>query len=412
MKGKVYLDQNYDVTGVAVPEILLPDTRDFTSWAVVACDQFTSEKEYWETLREKTQGKRTALDLVLPEAYLQKDNSDRINAINRNMQEYLDAGVFRNLGAGFVLVARSTPHTDLRLGLMIAVDLEKYSYEKKSDALIRATEGTILDRLPPRVEIRKNAPLEFPHIMLLADDAERTVIEPLYANRDCLQKVYDFDLNMGGGHLTGWLVTETEAVTTALSSLAKQSAEKYGTPFLFAVGDGNHSLATAKRCWENLKPTLSEEQLATHPARFALCELVNIYDDGLQFEPIHRYVVGVDTTAFMENWQDTDQKIRGTLITADGDRQITLSEDIAKAVSKADEYAKQVDCEEVDYVHGEQNLRALVQKNKNSAGILLPAMEKSGLFRSVAANGSLPRKTFSMGEAVEKRYYVEGKFIQ
>ncbi len=412
MKGKVFLDKNYEATGVAVPEILLPDVSDFTSWAVVACDQFTSEKEYWETLREQTQGKRTALDLVLPEAYLQKDNSQRIRTINRNMKEYLDAGVFHNLGAGFVLVARSTPHAELRLGLMIAVDLEKYSYDKKSDALIRATEGTILDRLPPRVEIRKNAPLEFPHIMLLVDDAKRTVIEPLYANRDCLRKVYDFDLNMGGGHLTGWLVTEAAAVTDALSKLAKQSAEKYGSPFLFAVGDGNHSLATAKRCWENLKPTLDETERATHPARFALCELVNIYDDGLQFEPIHRYVVGVDTAAFMNNWQDTDKKIRGVLITADGDKQITLSEDIAKAVSKADEYARQIGYEEIDYVHGEQNLRALVQKNKNSAGILLPAMEKSGLFDSVAANGSLPRKTFSMGEAVEKRYYVEGKFIQ
>lgn len=411
MRGKITADARYtERTGVVAPEILLPAGEDLTSFAVVACDQFTSEKEYWEKLRRETAGKRTALDLILPEAYLSADNSAAVARIHANMERYLEEGAFRSAGAGFVLTARSTPYAPLRLGLVLAVDLDRYSYDKKSDALIRATEGTIVDRLPPRMDIRRNAPLEFPHIMLLADDARRTVIEPLYLSRDRLEKAYDFDLNMGGGHISGWMVRDVAPVQEALALLAEESAKKYGAPFLFAVGDGNHSLATAKRCWEELKPALSAAERAVHPARYALAEVVNLYDEGLRFEPIHRFAEGVDCAAFLERWT-AEGDSRAVLLAGGRRREVALPSDIARAVDAADAYIRLSGGTRVDYVHGEDSLGKLVAETPGSAGILLPAMDKSGLFASVAAGGSLPRKTFSLGEAVEKRYYIEGKFI-
>jgi len=401
---------------VVIPKILLPDGVDMSAWATVACDQFTSEKEYWDKLEKFVGTKPSTLKLVLPEVYL-KEYESRIDTINSNMYKYLDSGIFKDEIEDFILVERSTPYQKTRLGLIVAVDLEEYSYEKGKKPRIRATEGTIIERLPPRMKIRENAPLEFPHIMLLIDDKDKTIIEPLFANSQKLEKLYDFELNMGGGHIKGYRVNNSKAVKEKiLKLLDKQTLiKKYGRSeeFLFAVGDGNHSLATAKNCWENLKKTLPKEKLENHPARFALVELVNLYDEGLCFEPIHRYIEGIDTEKFVENLPTSGKDFGGVMISGQKSPYY-VSFDIAVAVKTVDDYITKYISEyggNVDYVHGENSLKALTEKNKNSVGILLPKMKKETLFLSVMDNGSLPRKTFSMGEAVEKRYYIEGKKI-
>ena len=401
---------------VVIPKILLPDGIDMSAWATVACDQFTSEKEYWDKLEKFVGTKPSTLKLVLPEVYL-KEYESRIDTINSNMYKYLDSGIFKDEIEDFILVERSTPYQKTRLGLIVAVDLEEYSYEKGKKPRIRATEGTIIERLPPRMKIRENAPLEFPHIMLLIDDKDKTIIEPLFANSQKLEKLYDFELNMGGGHIKGYRVNNSKAVKEKiLKLLDKQTLiKKYGRSeeFLFAVGDGNHSLATAKNCWENLKKTLPKEKLENHPARFALVELVNLYDEGLCFEPIHRYIEGIDTEKFVKNLPTSGKDFGGVMISGQKSPYY-VSFDIAVAVKTVDDYITKYISEyggNVDYVHGENSLKALTEKNKNSVGILLPKMKKETLFLSVMDNGSLPRKTFSMGEAVEKRYYIEGKKI-
>jgi len=402
---------------VVIPKVLLPDGVDMTAWAVVACDQFTSEKEYWEKLEKTIGTKPSTLKLILPEVYLKDNFNKRIDSINRTMEKYLDSGIFKNELESFILIERQTPYQKKRLGLIIAVDLEEYSYKKDEKPRIRATEGTIIERLPPRMKIREKAIIEFPHIMILIDDIDKSVIEPLYERREKLEKLYDFELNMGGGHIKGYKADNNEAIKESILSLLNKESliKKYGRAeeFLFAVGDGNHSLATAKNCWENLKKTLSAEQIKNHPARFALCEMVNVYDEGLCFEPIHRFVEGVDTEKFIKNLPQSGKDSGGILIS--GKKQpYYVSFDIAVAVKTVDDYITLYIKENggnVDYVHGETSLTALTLKNKNSVGIILPKMKKETLFLSVMDNGCLPRKTFSMGEAVEKRYYLEGKKI-
>lgn len=404
-------------TGLKEFNILLPNTEDFTSFACVACDQFTSEKEYWQTLENLVKGKITALDLVLPEIYLEDNMDKRIEKINQNIQKYLDNNCFRELEKGFILTIRKTPYVERRIGLIGAIDLEKYEYSKKSEALIRSTEGTIEERIPPRLKIRKDAPVEFPHIMLLIDDEKREIIENLYNNRKEEDKLYDFDLNMNGGHLTGYFVKNYEEVKTAFAKLLddERLTKKYGKVdnFAFAVGDGNHSLATAKTHWNNVKKDLTEEEKQNHPARFALCEIVNIYDEGIYFEPIHRYVYGVDKENFKKGLEGVNG---GKICVYDGEEKFYDKDNtLPLGITAVDNYIKDYISKfggTVDYIHGDENLKKLVDDNGSAVGIMFEKLDKNQLFPFVSTKGAFPRKTFSMGEGVEKRYYLEGKKIK
>ena len=315
------------------------------------------------------------------------------------------SGIFRKLPPGFVAVRRSAPGTPVRRGIVLAVDLEAYSYAPKSDAMIRATEATILSRIPPRLKIRENVSLEFPHIMLLYDDPSDTVGQCVRARLG--ETLYDFDLNMGDGHIRGRFVSDCAPVIAAFASLIKDG-------LLFMVGDGNHSLATAKAAWERLKPSLSAAERETHPARYALCEAVNLYDEGIRFEAIHRFVTGIDPDKFARSLSFAGEGA-GELCIGGKSAPLRLPADVPQAVAAADEAIGAYIAEnggEVDYVHGDDAVRALTAKRKDSAAILLPKMDKAALFDAVKRGGSLPRKTFSMGESEEKRYYIEGKEIK
>ena len=396
---------------VKVPEILLPENNHY-EWAVVACDQYTSEPKYWAELDRLVGDKPSALRITFPEVYLGDDDEGRIKNINETMQEYLDGGVLKNKVNNFVLVERQTDGKK-RKGLMITVDLDAYDWTPFADVPVKATEGTILSRIPPRVKIRENAPLELPHIMLLCDDRDGILIDALYAKRDQMPVLYDTELNMGGGHLKGWIVEDENLVFDALAKLddKEEKVKKYGceTKFLFAVGDGNHSLATAKTCWENLKKAGAPD---THPARYALCELVNIYDEGLFFEPIHRIIFGV-SDEFKKKLKGLDGDVTLKVI---GGEDIKISgtapEVIAKLQNMIEQAVKDGEIVEVDYVHGENSVRDVVQANEGALGILLPTIKKGELFSYVLTQGVLPKKAFSMGEANEKRYYMETRIIK
>ena len=396
--------------------ILLPNTEDFSSWACIACDQFTSEPEYWQSLQNQVNGKKTTLDLVLPEIYLDDTADSRIDKINQNIKSYLKDGAFKKLESGAILTVRKTPFVDKRIGLITAIDLEEYEYSKKSSALIRATEGTIEERIPPRLKIRKDADVEFPHVMVLFDDERREITEKIYENRNDYEKVYDFELNMGGGHIEGYFINDYQNVIEKFYELldSDRLIKKYGRndKFLFAVGDGNHSLATAKTHWNNVKIGLTEQEKQSHPARYALVELVNVYDEGIYFEPIHRYVYGVDRENFINGLINVDG---GKIRVYDGNLQGYMGEnDLPTGISAIDNYIKDYISKNggnVDYVHGDDNLKKLVDARNDTVGILFEKLDKADLFRYVSKNGAFPRKTFSMGEGVEKRYYLEGRRI-
>lgn len=399
------------------PRILLPRNPEWEKWAVVACDQFTSQPEYWEKLDAYVQTAPSTLRMVLPELYLDGNVTERAEEINAFMDGYLSEGVFETLEEGFILVERSTPYRARRLGLVAAVDLECYDYRVGTKSLIRATEGTIESRIPPRLAIRKDAPIELPHVILLSDDERKGIIESLYDRRDTFRKVYDFDLNMGGGHLVGWHITG-QAVNDTIAAFERLAAtermtEKYGDPsgFLFAVGDGNHSLATAKAHWNKVKETLSDG--VEHPARYALAEIVNLYDDGIYFEPIHRYVKGVDQNVFIEKLLAA---VSGNYRVYNGEMRVkTVDCALPQTIRTLDSFIEGYLAEHggtVDYVHGEQAVCSLVDGDNTSVAVLLETLKKEELFPFAAKYGALPKKTFSMGEAVEKRYYVEGKRIR
>lgn len=403
--------------GILADNILVPNTDDMTAWACIACDQFTSEKEYWDKLASLVKGKKTTLDLTLPEIYLEDNATERIANINKNIKDYLNNGTFKALEKGFILTVRKTPFVQRRIGLMTAIDLEKYEYSAKSDALIRATEGTIEERIPPRLKIRKDADVEFPHVMVLFDDEKREITEQLYENKDKYEKIYDFELNMGGGHIEGYFVSEVDGVIEKFSKLldGQRLTQKYGREdkFLFAVGDGNHSLATAKTHWNNVKKDLSESEKQNHPARYALVELVNVYDEGIYFEPIFRFVFGVDKKKFLSGLEDVD----GGVMRVYADKNISSSNGkngLPSGIRAVDNYIKEYIDQNggaVDYVHGEENLFKLVDDRDDAVGILFEKLDKGDLFKYVSKNGAFPRKTFSMGEGVEKRYYLEGRRI-
>lgn len=399
--------------GIRVPKILLPkEGVDLTNWAVVACDQFTSEPEYWKKVEEMVGEEASTLKMVLPEVYLESpDKQVRIAKINQNIKEYLDNGILEEKFKGMVLVDRKTKNAESRKGLVVALDLEKYEYTKGSKTLIRATEGTVESRIPPRLDIRKNALVELPHIMVLIDDPNKTVIEPLFDEGLGQAKplLYDFELMMGGGHIKGWKISEEKVIENIADNLEKLIS---ADGFLFAMGDGNHSLATAKTHWNNIKETLSEEEKESHPARFALVELVNIHDEGLEFEPIHRVIFNVDKNKLEEYLTGNGKEVE---LVSDGVRKtIKLKEmgsnlpvgDLQKLL---DNFVTENPESKIDYVHGEDSVKKLAVGN--NVGLMLSGMKKEELFPTVEKDGALPRKTFSMGEAEEKRYYLESRKI-
>ncbi len=425
--------------GVQIPKVLLPNENiDLSSWAVVACDQYTSERDYWKRVEDIVAEKPSTLNIIYPEVYLEDGDSEkRINEINSTMKKYLDENVLNELENCFILVDRKTSHAESRKGLILALDLECYDYTKGSCALIRATEGTVIDRLPPRIKIRQNASIELPHIMVLIDDADKTVIEPLAQKASSLQTLYDFDLMMDGGHIKGYKLSDENDISdvaNALSKLAQKDtfSAKYNIGsdkdvLLFAVGDGNHSLASAKGHWENVKSTLSAEEQQNHPARYALVELVNVHDDGLVFEPIHRVLFNVDADHMINEFKafygDSSKACdNGTTshsfiyITSSGEGTVTINNPVSNLEVGTlqvflDSYIKNHPEVKIDYIHGEDVVTKLGSQPGNM-GLYLPSMNKTDLFKTVILDGALPRKTFSMGEAEEKRFYLECRKIR
>lgn len=416
------MEQHNDVC-LAVDDIYLPaDGIDMHKWAVVACDQYTSQPEYWHEVEQLVGDAPSTLKLIYPEAFLSEGDA-RINAINSEMARYLDEGVIQPRVHGFILTERECEY-GARVGLIAPVDLEAYDFSVGSRSPIRATEGTILERIPPRVRIRRGAPIELPHIMMLLDDALHTVIEPLYEMRESLSKVYDFELMQGGGHIRGWAV-EGEAVEFVLGAM-KELRERCGDIFI-AVGDGNHSLATARQCWLDMRDNLTPEQREQHPARYALCELVNLHSEALVFEPVHRVLFGADMGQVLRDFSAWCERggmrmERGAraghvfrFVNGRSDMTVTVSDprhaiDVGTLQSFLDEWVKLHPEVSMDFVHGEQALRELAAR-EDCCGILLQPMNKANLFPAVEQGGALPRKTFSMGEAHEKRFYLECRRI-
>lgn len=410
-------------------DILLPQNQDFSKWSVVACDQYSSEPEYWQAVAEYVGNAPSTLKIIFPEAYLNDGDADgRIKNINEEMNKYLADGIFKEYPNSLILVERTQASGKTRRGIVGAIDLEYYDYSAGSQSPVRATEGTILSRIPPRQKIRRSAPLELPHIIMLIDDREKAVVEGV--NTDGMEVVYDFDLMQGGGHIKGWLIDE-KTKAEILSGLKKledraEFERKYGVydkdTLVIAVGDGNHSLATAKACWEELKPSLSDEERKTHPARFALAELMNLHDDTLEFEPIHRVVFGTDAAAaekalykYYPQISETDNGGQKITIARGGSKKTVYITDAPSNLPVGtlqrflDDYIEK-NGGEVDYIHGEDVVMSLTER-ENTIGFIFDGMEKKELFATVIKDGALPRKTFSMGEAHDKRYYLEAKRI-
>ena len=393
------------MNAIKIPELLLPKDAKMELWACNACDQYTSDYAYWEKLDKLVGSAPSALRLIFPEIYLKDKPEERIKAINAQMRNYMDSGVFRQVEGGFVLVERAT-QSGVRTGIVLAIDLEAYDFAVGSKALIRSTEATILERIPPRVKIREKAEIELPHVMLLYDDKQNAVLNAVERG----QTLYDFDLNMGGGHVKGTYVKNAEEVAQAFYKLCNSNKYGNGEKLLFAVGDGNHSLATAKTCWEKIKATLTKEQAEEHPARYALAEAVNIYDPALTFEPIHRLVKTDKPEKFVCGLKANGDK-NAYVVVNGKETKIPFDCDVPNGIRQLDSYIAEFIEEnggEVDYIHGEEELKQL---SSLGVGVGLPAIAKDDFFRLIVTGGNLPRKTFSMGEGNEKRYYIEAKRI-
>jgi len=398
---------------IIAPNILLPKQgTDLNKFAIVACDQFTSQPEYWQELDKLVGSCPSSLRLIFPEAFLPLVNQTQyINTINATMEQYLSNGILEPLGEGYVLVERSTPQTPRRLGLMLAIDLEQYSYQPGNDAPIRASEATIIERIPPRLYIRENASIELPHVLVLFEDKGGFVIESLYRKRGNYPLVYDFELNQNGGHLRGYHIKNTMLVEQLFTDLFTGRALK------FIVGDGNHSLATAKAHWDKIKLKLSEAEQETHPARFSLVEAINIYDEGLSFEAIHRIVFNADSDFIPGLKQRLSGPYMGHLYTKQrGESDLLLPRSSPQAYEIVqryiDEYLKSHPHAEVDYIHGIADLKQIADRHDHAVGIIMPALTKNDIFSYLERGVVLPRKCFSMGHAHEKRYYLESKLIK
>ena len=443
---------NFEKIGLQVPEILLPAKEvDLHKWSVVACDQYTSQPDYWSQAKNTADAAPSTLNVIFPEVFLEDSDGDqRIKNINNTMQQYLDDAVLTPMAhKGFVLVDRKTSQAPSRKGLVVAIDLEQYDFNKGSQTLIRATEGTIVDRLPPRIKVRQDAAIELPHIMVLIDDPDRTVIEPLFDNNPDI--LYDFELMMNSGHLKGYAIDTPELiqqVAAALETLASAEVfeKKYDAAgkevLLYAMGDGNHSLATAKAIWEKIKDDAADPQsVMDNPARYALVELVNIHDEGLQFEPIHRVIFNVNPEQLLNDMQahfsadkctihrcDNEADMREQAAAAKGDQMhivpfndaggygyIQISQpaftlELATIESFLNDYLEQTGGK-VDFIHGDDVVHELGVKAGNM-GFFFPPISKHSLFKTIIFDGALPRKTFSMGEADEKRFYLEARKIK
>ena len=416
----------FERIGIRPAQILLPAPGvKPESWACIACDQYTSEPEYWQKAFAAAGDAPSAIRLILPE-YNLKNSEVLIPRIHQAMADYLAKGLLvPAVDPGFILCER-TIASGTRLGLVCAVDLEQYSFEKGSLPLIRPTEQTITDRLPPRLKIRRGAPVELTHIMILIDDPDRTVLEPLQAAKASLRKVYDFDLMMGGGHLAGWAVEGEDLLSRVDQSLNALMDTKGEHPLLLAVGDGNHSLATAKAYWNEIREGLSEAERENHPARYALCEIVNIHDEALLFEPIFRIVTGTNRMEIMAAWKQyaskhgmrLEREGEGhcfTVVSADGEGTVVVKDPEGAIPCETlqkflDDFLANNPGTGIDFIHGENSLRTLAKKH-GTVGFLLPEIDKYTFFKDVETLGVLPRKTFSMGEADEKRFYMEAKRI-
>lgn len=419
---------NFDHTGVRPGELLIPAPHiDPTKWAVVACDQYTSEPEYWEEVARIVGDAPSCLHLVLPECYLSESDA-RIPVIHDHMRRSLAEGVFSADADDSMILVERTTQSGPRLGLVCLVDLEQYSYTGEK-SLVRPTEETITARLPARMAIRRDAPLESAHVMLLIDDPERTVIEPLYARYRHHMSAYDFETMQGLGHLRGERIRSEEDLRGVCEALTALRDKQGDDPLLFAVGDGNHSLASAKAHWEAVKATLPPDEQASHPARCAMVEIVNIHDPALFFEPIHRVLTGLADCDVMAEWADyaaargmtlvegavegaqtvrciiggTEREV--SILHADGPLPVaTLQRFLDDLLARHAEIG-------IDYIHGDDVLRRLAGA-PGCAGFLLPALDKAAFFPAIDALGTLPRKTFSMGHAHEKRCYMECRRIR
>ncbi len=410
--------------------ILLPKDVDMTKWSVVACDQYTSEPEYWKEVEKEVGSTPSTLNLILPELYLEDtDVEDRIKKINKTMEEYLDEDIFNEYKDTMIYLERTQKDGKVREGLMAMVDLEDYSYEKGSQTLIRATEKTVIERIPPRLKVRENASLELPHIMILIDDEKKNIIESLKDKVTSEDVVYDFDLMENGGHIKDYKLSDEviSGIESGLESLMDKDyfEKKYNVKdkgvLLFAMGDGNHSLATAKANYENLKKTMSEEEYLNNPARYALVEVVNLHSPALEFEPIHRVIFNTDVNNLVEElykYYDINEDGDGEyfeLVTKDFDKKLYISNPksniaVGSIQMFLDDYLKDYSGK-LDYIHGDEITRSMGSEEGN-VGILFEVMPKEELFRTVILDGTLPRKTFSMGHSYDKRYYLEARKIK
>ena len=409
-------------------DILIPNDKvDMSKWAVIACDEYTSEPEYWDAVTAEVGGAPSTLSLILPELYLEdSDVSERIANIHKAMDKYIADGIFTEYKNAMVYVERVQSNGIVRKGLIGAIDLEKYDFSKGSTSEVRATEATVIERIPPRIKVRNGAPLELPHIMILIDDPEDTVIGAL--DKTSMKKLYDTKLMQNGGSISGYLVDEAaqEKIDSALSALADPDTfnNKYGLSgqpvLLYAMGDGNHSLATAKEFYEQLKKANPDKDFSNHPARYALAEIVDLHSDALKFEAIHRLVYDVDcddllyelSHALELNDAESSQYVitccDGTEVKEYIHKQ-TSNLSVGSLQNFLDSYIKNKGGK-IDYIHGIENVKALAEKH-NGIAFILPDMDKSELFPTVIKDGALPRKTFSMGHADDKRFYIEARKI-
>ena len=408
--------------------ILLPRDCDLSLWSVVACDQYTSRPEYWQRVENRVGRAPSTLRMILPESCLDGPSVETdIMEINNTMSRYLREGRFQELPDALIYVERTLEKDKIGRGLIGAVDLEAYDYEPGSTSAIRCTEGTVMSRIPPRVAVGKNAPIEVPHVMLLMDDPHRMIIEPLSARTGEMEKLYDFALMERGGSIRGWLLTGElkDWVLQALNT-RKNRVEQDLDGLLFAVGDGNHSLATAKECWERRKGMIPPERWAEEPARYALCEVVNLHDEAVEFKPIHRLVFGVRPEELLDAlmaYYPSAVQGRGEghalpfVISRWSRGEITVARPQAQLPvgtlqNFLDDYIASHPKARVDYIHGEDEARKLAEEREDAVAFLMPGLDKGKLFQTVIHDGALPRKTFSMGEAYDKRFYLEARKIR
>ena len=380
---------------IAIPRIILP-RKGFEKWAVIACDQFTSDRAYWKRVEEEVGQEPSTLRFILPEAYLGENDDERIEEIHENMYAALEQGVTEKLLRGAILTVRTT-ESGVRRGIVAALDLEAYTMGKGVSSPIRSSEEVVPSRLPARVKMRRGAPLEFPHAMVFYKDPKDKIMKGLL--HEDLELLYDFDLMEGGGHIKGYFLPEglAEEVTRDMHSRGEPS---------FTIADGNHSVAAAKAYWEEIKGNLSEEEKERHPARYTLVELVNVYDKSIVFHPIHRLVKGVDAEAFCDYFmKNVKCKRSGNVLTPAlpaGAAGVKRTDELCEAFVKANGGT-------IDYIHGDDSLKSL--SAGDCVGILLAPPEKDDFFPQLAGGKNFPKKTFSIGQAREKRYYLEGREI-